>query len=112
MPPGACEAIGQGLSFDQLHHQRLQPAAFLDPVQRRDVGMVHRCQRSCLVLQASETPCVEAMLLRQHLQRHVALQPGVPRAIDLTHPAVDQWVNDLIPTQPIASLEHHHSIAP
>ena len=77
-PPGSCEAIGQGLAFDQLHHQRLQPAAFFDPVQRRDVGMVHRRQRSRLVLQASEAPGVETMLLRQQLQRHITLEPGVP----------------------------------
>ena len=41
----ACDALGEVLALDELHHQRRHAAALLEPVDRGDVRMVQRRQR-------------------------------------------------------------------
>ena len=79
---GAADQRGKILPVDQLHDDRV---AF-DPVNRRDVRMIERSERLRFAREAQESVCVLREKLRQHFDRDVAIELGVPGAIDLAHP--------------------------
>src|SRR6187402_2613430 len=53
----------------------------------RDVGMVQRGQRSRLACETRHSFRVARERLRQDLDRHVPIQPGITRAKHRAHPA-------------------------
>ena len=74
--------------FDELHHQRGQALGVLEPVDVRDVRMIECGQRSRFALRSGrdvrgrrETSC------GQDLQRDIAIELRIARAIDLAHAA-------------------------
>jgi hypothetical protein len=42
----ACKLLGEGRSFDQLHHERAHTIGYFETVNRRDVWMVERSQQT------------------------------------------------------------------
>jgi len=70
-------------AFDQFHYD----GPFFDAVNRRDVGMIQRCQQLCLAdnlanLSGSLAKTSGKTLI---LNRHIAIQFGVRRTIHLAH---------------------------
>ncbi len=51
----ALQALGEILARDQLEHQERGAVGFLEPVDRRDVGVVERGEQLGLALEARET---------------------------------------------------------
>jgi len=45
--------------------------------------------------------------LREQLERHVTIETGVAREIDLAHPPGAQWAEDLVGTQTGARIQPH-----
>ena len=71
----------------QLHHQGERAVALLDTVDLRDVGMVECRQRLRLALEARPPLGIRGQQIRQDLDRDVAIELDVARAIDLAHSA-------------------------
>src|SRR6185295_10527095 len=67
-----------------------------DVVDRHDVRMVELARRAGLALEAAEAVLVLGERLGQDLDRDVPLQPGVPGAVDLAHPACAEEGVDLV----------------
>ncbi len=61
------------LAFDQLHHDRLTSAAVLEPIDRRDVGMIEGGKQLGFALESRHALRIGGEGDRQHLQRNVAL---------------------------------------
>src|SRR5215471_8652171 len=69
--------------------------------------MVERRQHFGLAPKARHAPGVLGVRLRQHFHRHVAFQPSVSGAVDLTHAAGAQGREDLVGTQFVTHGERH-----
>ena len=100
----ARDPIGERRPFDQLEHQRLDAVGLLEAVDRRDVRMVERREHLRLALEARQPLGVGDERLGQHLERHLALEPGVAGAPDLAHAACAEGGEDLVRSQARAWL--------
>ncbi len=73
-------------AVDQLHDQEAHPVGFLKIVDRGNPGVVERGERLGLAFEPRQARRVRGELPGQDLDRHVALELGVARAVDLAHP--------------------------
>ena len=90
-------------------------ATLLDAVNGGDVGMVERGKQLRLAREARQAVGIGGDGRRQQLERDVALQPSIARAVDLAHAAAAQRRDDLVRADPGAgrgqvrvSLTHPH----
>ena len=79
--------ISECLSGDQLHDERGTVRRFLDVMNCRDVGMIHRREHLRFAFEPQEPIWIAGQRRRQHLDRNVARQFRVARAIDLADAA-------------------------
>src|SRR4029453_18790859 len=68
------EAIGNRLAVDEFEHERLDAVRFLEAVDRRDVGVIERCEDVRFALEARQTIGIEREQRREYFQRDVAVQ--------------------------------------
>ncbi len=93
----AVTSVAQRLAVQQLHHEeRVTVRRLTDVVYGADVRMLQR--RDCLRLALKTLASLRGLdqLRRQHLERDIAPEPCVPRAIDLTHTAGTNGSEDLV----------------
>jgi hypothetical protein len=81
------DPIGEGGSFDELEHQRADPFRFLQPVDRPNLRMVQRGQHARFELEAREAVGVGQEGVREDLDRDIAAEFRVARAVHLAHSA-------------------------
>ena len=113
----AQKAIGERLTFEQLHHQ--VPVA--DVIKRADVGMIQLRNRLRFALKSSDQLRVRGELRRQHFDRHAAIEARVASAPDLPHAAGTERRDDLVRPEtssrsyrfqvcrPLSRMEHEAS---
>ena len=101
------QALGERLALDELHHDVARLAVLLRPVDRRDGRVVDGRQHPGLAFEARDAGGVLRELVRQHLDRHVAAELAVARAIDLAHAADAEQVGDLVGAEAGAGRESH-----
>jgi hypothetical protein len=99
--------IGERRALDELHDQCGTTARFLEAVNVSDVWMVERREHLRFTLETGEAIVIVGKRLRQDLDRHVAIQLGIVRAIDLTHAAGAQGGEHLINPEASAWHEGH-----
>ena len=90
------DALGERRPLDQLHDERAHAGGVLEPVNVRDVRMIERRERLRLAFEPGEPLGIVRERLRQHLQRDVAIELRVARAIDLPHPACPELAQDFV----------------
>ena len=90
------EAFGERRSGDELHDEGVRLAAGFHPVDLGDVRVVELREQVRLALEACETFLVRYEGRRQHLDRHLAPELGVGRAVDLPHSALAELGGDLV----------------
>jgi hypothetical protein len=76
-------------------------------VHRQDVEVLQRPQRARLQLEAADQILVEA---RKHLDRHVAPEARIVRAVDLRHAAPSERRADLVRSELGAGVERRHAL--
>jgi hypothetical protein len=96
----AGDPLGERLSLDQLHGEEAPPLRLLDPVDRRDVGMVERRQQLRLAPETGETLGVGGEGLGQQLDRDVATELGIAGAIHLAHTALAELLGNFVVKEP------------
>ena len=101
------DQLAQGPALDHLHRDVGGPVGLTDVVDRQDVGMVESRGGARLLLEALAAVGVGGGGLRQDLDRDVAAEFGVPRAIDLAHPARAQRREDLVRAEAGAGRQAH-----
>ena len=90
------EAIGERGSFNELEDQRRHAIGFLQPVDRADVRMIERGEEAGFAREARPALGVSGEVGRQDLDRDVAPELAVARAIDLTHAASTERRDDRV----------------
>jgi hypothetical protein len=94
-------------ALDHLHGQEVRGVGLLEAVDGGDVGVVERRQHPRFALEGRQPFGVGGDVLRQHLDRNVAPELGVARAIHHTHPSRTQGREDLVGPDAIARLKRH-----
>ena len=82
-----CDAIRERRSLHQLQHERGRGAGVLDAVDAGDVRMIERGQHTRFALESREPLGVCRERARQDLDRHIAPEARVARAVHLAHAA-------------------------
>ena len=98
--------LGERRPLHQLHHDGLDAVGVLDAVDGGDVGMVDRGERHGLALKARPPLGIESMLVGQDLDRDVAFQTGVARAVDLAHASAVERFDDLVGAKASTGRDH------
>ena len=83
----ACQSLRQILALDELHHESLDAAGVLQPVDGRDVRMIQRSKDFCFALEPRHSFCVSRERFGQDLDGDIAIEPRVARPIHFAHPA-------------------------
>ena len=100
---GSAEVLGQRLAVDELEHQRVNAVAVLEPVDRTDVRMIEGREQPRFTLEARTAIGVGDEGLRQDLDRHVAPELRIARAVHLAHAAGSDQRSDLVRSEPLAA---------
>src|SRR5215471_18019192 len=77
----ASDEIGERRALDELEHDGVDAAVFLEAVNRRDVRMVQRRENLRFALQPRQPILINRLGLQEHLQRHVSQQARVAGTI-------------------------------
>ena len=103
----ARDAIGEGLSFDQLEGEVAAAAGFLEAVDRGDVRMVQRGQHPRLTLESLQAIRVRGNILGQSLERDGAAEAGVVGEENHAHAPAPDFAVYLIGANGGAGLDGH-----
>ncbi len=98
--------VAQLLAAHQLHRDEVDAVGFVDRVDDRDVRMFERGGSARLLNEPLAPVGVGHQLRRQHLERHLAVQAQVERAIDDAHAAAADLFDDLIVRERPADQGH------
>jgi len=80
---------------NQLHRdEAFALRAFVQTVDRGDIGVIQRGEKLGLAFEPCQTICVSGQGLGQHFDRHLAFESHVGCPIDLTHAALAELVDD------------------
>lgn len=105
----AREPVGEGLPFDELHHQVVDSILVTDVVKRADVRMRQRADRSCFLGQPLTQPRIVVQPLGKNLDRHRTIEPRVTSAVYRSHAAGPDLLNDLVGSQRSPWSELHRN---
>ena len=84
------------VAVDELHDERARASRLLEPVDRGDVRMLELREQLRFALEPRQTLGIRHECRGQHLDRDVALELRIGRAIDLAHPARAQLSGDFV----------------
>ena len=101
------ETIRERLPFEVLHDEVLGLAFPTHVVQGADVRVRELRDRLRLPLEALPDLGRSRQVRRQHLDRHRAVQPRVPRPVHLPHPSRAERREDLVRTETGTGGERH-----
>jgi hypothetical protein len=104
---GSGQARGQRLALDVLHHQEIDGVVSTDVVEVTDVRVVESGDRARLPFEAQTRLRVGDSIGRNHFDRDGAIEPGIPRAVDLTHPAAAETLVDFVGTEARPGADRH-----
>jgi hypothetical protein len=99
------EPLREIVAIHELHRQRGQTSAVLEPVNCRDVRMVQRREHLRFALETRNPFGIAGEDLRQDLDRDVAAKLGIARTIHLAHAAGADGRQDLIRTDASTGLD-------
>ena len=101
------EAAAERLAFQQLRNDVRRALVRADVEDRRDVRVVQQAGGLGFLFEAPQAIGVARKALGKDLERHVAAQPRVPRAIDVTHPPGAEPREDFVGPEPSLRREWH-----
>ena len=103
------DAIREGLAIDQFEDEEVSPVRLVDAVDRADVRMVQRGEDLRFAAEARETIGIVDETVRKDLQRDVATEFGVARAIHVPHAAGSERRNDFMRPEAGAGGQGHEA---
>ena len=82
-------------AWDEFHgDEPLAVRPFVETIDGGNVGVVQRREKFCLTLESRQSIRVFGERLRQHLDRHLAIEGCVGGRPDNTHPALAELVDE------------------
>ena len=103
----AAETFFKGVAFDQLEDQRVDAGPLFHAVNGRDVRVIDCGEGTGLALESREATWIRLKRRWKDLDRHIAPELQVARAIYLPHSASTQDANHLERTDAGASSQGH-----
>ena len=104
---GSAQPAPEGLALEQLRHDVRRALVRAHVVDRQDIGMIQLTGRARLLLEAMQPARILRERLGDQLDRHLAPEPWIPRAVDLAHAAGTKPSDDLIRTDAGTGRECH-----
>jgi hypothetical protein len=105
----APQTLGQVFAIDELHRDErgypfmpLRPVQSLQPIDVRDVRMVQRRKDLRLTFEPCQAISIERKRFREDLERHIAIELRVSRAIHFSHSARADRADDFVRPQSAA----------
>jgi hypothetical protein len=105
--PSALQTFRQILAFDELEDEEGLAVRLLEPVDRRDVGMVQRGEEMGLALETGEPLGVPGHVGRKRLDGDLAAELRVGGPVDLPHPPGPEGSQDLVGTDACSCRQRH-----
>ena len=109
--PAGRDQLVQRLPVNELHRQEGCLAGLIDRVQRDDVRVVERGNGARFALEAGAALGVSTEAVGKDFDGDIAVQAGVPSAIDLAHPARTNGARDLIGSETVSRFPRHRRVA-
>jgi hypothetical protein len=103
------QELGEILAVDELEHERPDTVRLLEAIDRCDVRMMQRGQKLRFAAESGEPRRVRGERARQHLDRDVAVELRVPRAVDLAHSTLAEGSEDLVGAEAGTHRQSHFS---
>lgn len=103
----ALQPLAQVFSGHQLQRQEAHVVNLVHTMDAGDVRVVERGQRPGFAFEPSQATFVIGEVCGQHLDRHLAVEPGVPCAVDLAHAPGTERAEDLVEAQGLAGGQGH-----
>ncbi len=99
------DVLGQRRPLDQLEHERLDATFFGQSIDGADAGMAERGQQPRFAAEPREPRRILGESRRQHLDGHVAVQPGVAGPKHFAHASATDRRDDFVVLDPIAGTK-------
>ena len=103
----ALQPLRKSLPLQVLHDEIVGLAIAAHVVKNADVRVVERRDRARLALEALPQLGTGRQVLGKHLHGHGALETGVPRFVDFSHPARGDGSDDLVGSELTTGLDRH-----
>ena len=101
----AREALCQRLALDALEHQIGRAIEPFEAVDGGDVGMAEGGEHPRLALEAAQAAGIAAKGVGERLDRDLASEAGVERAVDAAHAAGAEQIEDLVASELLTEHE-------
>src|SRR5438477_13117907 len=95
------------LSVEELRDDVRRAGVDPDVVDREDVGVIQLSGGARLLLESPYAACVHSERFGHHLERNVAREPRIPRAVYLAHTAGAQPADDFVRSNRGANRNGH-----
>jgi hypothetical protein len=99
--------LGERVSFDELHDEKVALVGLLHSVQGRNVGVIERRERFRFTLEAEQALAIGGESLEDHLDGDIAAEPGVMGSEDLAHAPCAEPRQDSVRAEICAGSEGH-----
>ena len=103
-------AFSERLAVDQFEDEEQPAVRFVEAVDRTDVRMIERREELRFALEPGEAFGIPRDDIWQDLERHVAIELCIARAIDLAHAARAQSGDDFVRAEARASGQGHAAL--
>ena len=90
------EFLLERFALDQLHSEIQRALVFIEAVDRRDIGVIQRCEQLGLAFESREAVLVACERARQRLDRDFTAELRVRRTIHFAHAAGAERSRDLV----------------
>jgi hypothetical protein len=109
-------SLGQGCSshtfakrfaFQKFGDQVMQTVLCPYVENRQQIGMIHRAQHSCFLLESLQALRIIRQRFRQHFNCYHAIESHIPRAIHFSHTARAKLRHNLVRTQLHSRIQRH-----
>jgi hypothetical protein len=101
------EMLGEGLSFDVLHDEKVDAVLVSDVMEGADVWMLKRGDGARLAFEPLTEIGIGGERRGQDLDGDQAIEPDVPGLVNLAHAAGSQRAQDFIRTEADARSQAH-----
>ena len=101
----AGDAVGQILAAGEFHREEPHTLGLVETMDDGDAGMVERREDPGFPLEPRQPFGVPREGVRQHLDRHLAIEVGIDAAPDRTHPTLADLVDDAVVQQTPAGFD-------
>src|SRR5262245_28195395 len=105
----ADQAFGKRLAVDELEGEELRAIRFVETMNRGDIGMIQGGEDLRFALESCEPVGIKRECVGENLERDVAIQFGIARAIHLAHSARTDGSENLVGTKASAGCQRHAS---